>query len=289
MTTAGTRAVINTGKGKMDTDLKKSRWVWRPKGHYWDHDQRTMDQFMSRRVGIQRFMLLGTHAVVDMCDPKGGTEREVDIIKKTENQAKRQTEHGMEKMCKINGKSKMPNSDSNTEESATVKIKWRHQSFQQAHLCAIDKDCEDFEADPSQRNKEEHGEHYEDYLEFARSKKFVHLKFPKCDFWLDSVQFLGHVIDSSGVHVDPAKIEAIKNWAAPTTPTEANVVADALSRKDKEPIRVRALVVTAETPKPSGLLQQPEIPIWKWERITMDFYLPRTPSGMDSIWDLVDH
>ncbi|GKF03507.1 retrotransposon protein, putative, ty3-gypsy subclass, partial [Tanacetum coccineum] len=35
---------------------------------------------------------------------------------------------------------------------------------------------------------------------------------------LDSVQFLGHVIDHSGVHVDPAKIEAIKNWVAPTTP-----------------------------------------------------------------------
>nr|GFA99728.1 putative reverse transcriptase domain-containing protein [Tanacetum cinerariifolium] len=36
----------------------------------------------------------------------------------------------------------------------------------------------------------------------------------------DSVQFLGHVIDRSGVHVDPAKIEAIKSWATPTTPTE---------------------------------------------------------------------
>ncbi|GJW33765.1 hypothetical protein Tco_0053797 [Tanacetum coccineum] len=36
-TTVGTRAVVNTGKGKMDTDLKKSRWVWRPKGHYLDH------------------------------------------------------------------------------------------------------------------------------------------------------------------------------------------------------------------------------------------------------------
>ncbi|GKB45974.1 putative reverse transcriptase domain-containing protein, partial [Tanacetum coccineum] len=34
------------------------------------------------------------------------------------------------------------------------------------------------------------------------------------------VQFMGHVIDRSGVHVDPAKIEAIKSWAAPTTPTE---------------------------------------------------------------------
>ncbi|GJR73031.1 putative reverse transcriptase domain-containing protein [Tanacetum coccineum] len=44
--------------------------------------------------------------------------------------------------------------------------------------------------------------------------------------------------------------------------------------------------VKAEHQKPSGLLQQPEIPVWKWERITMDFIskLPRTPSGYDSIW-----
>ncbi|GJS53137.1 putative reverse transcriptase domain-containing protein [Tanacetum coccineum] len=380
------------------------------------------------------------------------------------------------------------------------------------------------------KNKEEHGKHLKTILNLLWSEK-LYAKFSKCDFWLDSVQFLGHVIDSNGVHVDPAKIEAIKNWAAPTTPTEvrqflglagyyrsahniitkparnaktlfvfcdaslkgfgavlmqrekviayasrqlrkneenytthdlelgavvfalrlwrhylygtkctvytdhkslqyildqkelnmrqrrwiellsdydcviryhpgkANVVADALSRKDKEPIRVRALVVTvhnnlpgqiqnaqdeackkenigaegfrgegepfevrsdgtkclkgrvwiplfgglrdlimleshkskysihpgsdkmyhdlrklywwpnmkadiatyvskcltcakvkAEHQKPSGLLQQPEIPVWKWERITMDFItkLPRTPSGYDSIWVIVD-
>ncbi|GJT40075.1 putative reverse transcriptase domain-containing protein [Tanacetum coccineum] len=46
----------------------------------------------------------------------------------------------------------------------------------------------------------------------------------------------------------------------------------------------------AEHQKPSGLLQQPEIPEWKWEKITMDFVsgLPRTPSGYDSIWVIVD-
>ncbi|GKE90654.1 hypothetical protein Tco_1571749 [Tanacetum coccineum] len=37
MTTAGTRAVVNTSKGKMDNALKKSRWVWKPKGNYMDH------------------------------------------------------------------------------------------------------------------------------------------------------------------------------------------------------------------------------------------------------------
>ncbi|GKC34116.1 reverse transcriptase domain-containing protein [Tanacetum coccineum] len=45
-------------------------------------------------------------------------------------------------------------------------------------------------------------------------------KFSKCDFWISIVQFLGHVIDSQGIHVNPAKIEAVKNWPSPTTPTE---------------------------------------------------------------------
>ncbi|GJZ49863.1 putative reverse transcriptase domain-containing protein [Tanacetum coccineum] len=42
----------------------------------------------------------------------------------------------------------------------------------------------------------------------------------KCDFWLSKVQFLGHVIDSEGIHVDPEKIESIKDWESPKTPTE---------------------------------------------------------------------
>ncbi|GJU07543.1 putative reverse transcriptase domain-containing protein [Tanacetum coccineum] len=48
--------------------------------------------------------------------------------------------------------------------------------------------------------------------------------------------------------------------------------------------------VKVEHQKPSGFLQQPEIPFWKWERITMDFVsgLPRTPSGYDTIWVIVD-
>ncbi|GJW95910.1 putative reverse transcriptase domain-containing protein [Tanacetum coccineum] len=48
--------------------------------------------------------------------------------------------------------------------------------------------------------------------------------------------------------------------------------------------------VKAECQKPSGLLIQPEIPTWKWERITMDFVtkLPKTSSGHDTIWIIVD-
>ncbi|GJU78772.1 putative reverse transcriptase domain-containing protein [Tanacetum coccineum] len=331
------------------------------------------------------------------------------------------------------------------------------------------------------KDKEEHGKHLKIILELLKKER-LYAKFSKCDFWLDSVQFLGYVIDNKGVHVDPAKIEALKNWVAPMTPTEgkeeeeafqtlkqkfcsspilalpegtenfgvycdaslkgygavlmqrekviayasrqlkthkenytthdefgairyhlgkANVVADALSRKERiKPLRVRALMMTvyndlpkqileaqkegmkkknmkaknlrrlikqifefrpdrtrcfrnrvwllrfgglrdlimheshkskysihpgsdkmyqdlkllywwtnmkaniatyvskcltcakvkAEHQKPSGLLQQPEILVWKWERITMDFVsgLPRTPSGYDTIWVIVD-
>ncbi|GKA30999.1 putative reverse transcriptase domain-containing protein [Tanacetum coccineum] len=341
-------------------------------------------------------------------------------------------------------------------------------------------------------SKEEHGEHLKTILELLK-KEQLYAKFSKCDLFLKSMQFLGHVIDSKGVYVDLAKIEAIKNWVAPTTSTEgkdeeeafqllkqklccapilalpegskdfvmycdaslkgfedvlmqrdkiiayssqqlrtheenymthdlelgaivfalsdydckiryhpgkANVVADALSRKEREPSRVRALVMTVhlnlpkqirnaqseamkkknvkaenlgrlikqifvvcsdgtkcfdkrvwlpryrglrnlimhelhnskysihpgsdkmyqdlkklywwpnmnaditiyvskcltctkvkvEHQKSSGLLQQPKIPVWKWERITMDFIvgLPRTPSRYDSIWVIVD-
>nr|GFA44124.1 putative reverse transcriptase domain-containing protein [Tanacetum cinerariifolium] len=249
------------------------------------------------------------------------------------------------------------------------------------------------------KNKEELGEHLKTILKLLKDEK-LYAKFSKCDFWLSFVQFLGHVIDSSGIHVDPAKIEAIKSWVAPTTPTEVRqflglagyyrrfikefsliakpltkltqknkpfvwgnneeeafqtlkrklcsapilslpegsedfvVYCDASLRgfraiKDKEPIRVCTLVVTvhnnlpeqirsvqakacekenigaegfvgkgepfevradAEHQRPLGLLQQPEIPVWKWERITMDFIpkLPRTQSGYDSIWVIVD-
>ncbi|GJT09668.1 putative reverse transcriptase domain-containing protein [Tanacetum coccineum] len=51
-------------------------------------------------------------------------------------------------------------------------------------------------------------------------KEELYAKFSKCEFWISRVQFLGHVIDCRGIHVDPAKIESIKDWASPKTPTE---------------------------------------------------------------------
>ncbi|GJY99888.1 hypothetical protein Tco_0517318 [Tanacetum coccineum] len=66
---------------------------------------------------------------------------------------------------------------------------------------------------------EEHAEHLKLILELLK-KEELYAKFSKCEFWLSKVQFLSHVIDSEGIHVDPAKIESIKDWASPKTPTE---------------------------------------------------------------------
>ena len=69
------------------------------------------------------------------------------------------------------------------------------------------------------KNEKEHEEHLRTVLELLKEEQ-LYAKFSKCEFWLREVQFLGHVINSDGIHVDPAKIEAIKNWDVPTTPTE---------------------------------------------------------------------
>nr|GFB73960.1 putative reverse transcriptase domain-containing protein [Tanacetum cinerariifolium] len=179
----------------------------------------------------------------------------------------------------------------------------------------------------------------------------LYAKFSKCEFWIPKVQFLGHMIDSQGIQVDPAKIESVKNWASPKSPTKtrqflglagyyrrfiegfskvakpmtkltqkkiryhlgkANVVADDLSRKEREPpLRVRALVMTIGLDLPrqilnaktetrklenikkedvGGLLVQPKISEWKWDNITMDFVtkLPKSSQGYGTIWVIVD-
>ncbi|GJR53830.1 putative reverse transcriptase domain-containing protein [Tanacetum coccineum] len=69
------------------------------------------------------------------------------------------------------------------------------------------------------KNKEEHEERLKLILELLK-KEELYAKFSKCKFWILKVQFLGHVIDSKGIHVDPAKIESIKDWASPKSPTE---------------------------------------------------------------------
>ncbi|GJT44992.1 putative reverse transcriptase domain-containing protein [Tanacetum coccineum] len=198
--------------------------------------------------------------------------------------------------------------------------------------------------------------------------------------FISIVHILGHVIESQGIHVDPAKIKAVKDWASLTTPTEIrqfsrlagyyrrfieaqteaikeeNIEAENLRGMDKtfnvrpdgtrciknrswlphfsglrdlimyeshkskysiHPgsdkmyqdlkklywwLNIKAIIaeyvgkcltcfrVKAECQKPSSLLVQPNIPTWKWERITMDFVtkLPKTSSDHDTIWVIVD-
>nr|GEX55692.1 putative reverse transcriptase domain-containing protein [Tanacetum cinerariifolium] len=69
------------------------------------------------------------------------------------------------------------------------------------------------------KNEEEHEEHLKAILELLK-KEELYAKFSKCEFQIPKVQFLGHVIDNQGIHVDPAKIESVKDWASPKSPTE---------------------------------------------------------------------
>ncbi|GJX87442.1 putative reverse transcriptase domain-containing protein [Tanacetum coccineum] len=119
------------------------------------------------------------------------------------------------------------------------------------------------------KSKKEHEGHLKLILKLLKEEE-LYAKFSKSELWLSKVQFLSHVINSEGIHVDPAKIESIKDWASPKTPTDIH----------------RFL----EYQKPSRLLVQPEIPQLKWENITMDFVtkLPKTATGHDTIWVVVD-
>nr|GEZ61836.1 putative reverse transcriptase domain-containing protein [Tanacetum cinerariifolium] len=158
------------------------------------------------------------------------------------------------------------------------------------------------------KDEKEHEEHLKAILELLK-KEELYAKFSKCEFWIPKVQFLSHVIDSQGIHVDPAKIRSVKDWVSPKSPTEirqflrlagyyrrfiegfskipkpmtkltqkkvkfewgdkqeatfqllkqklwkANVVADALSRKEREPpLRVRALAMTIGLDLPRQIL-----------------------------------
>ncbi|KAJ0557459.1 putative nucleotidyltransferase, Ribonuclease H [Helianthus annuus] len=65
----------------------------------------------------------------------------------------------------------------------------------------------------------EHCQHLHALLTLLRKEK-LYAKFSKCEFWLQEVQFLGHMVNHEGIHVDPAKIEAITNWKVPQTAME---------------------------------------------------------------------
>nr|GEV56216.1 reverse transcriptase domain-containing protein [Tanacetum cinerariifolium] len=146
----------------------------------------------------------------------------------------------------------------------------------------------------------------------------------KCVVFTDH-KSLEHILDQKELNMRQRRwLELLRDYDCEIRyhPGKANVVADALSQKERiKPLRVRALVLTiarstyswiimlewekldtlsskcltyekvkAECQKPSGLLVQPVILVWKWENITMDFVtkLPKTSTGQDTIWVVFD-
>jgi hypothetical protein len=69
------------------------------------------------------------------------------------------------------------------------------------------------------KSYEEHKNHLRQVLQILREKK-LYAKLSKCEFWLEEVKFLGHVITKEGIAVDPAKVETILSWEQPRTVTE---------------------------------------------------------------------
>ncbi|XP_073120882.1 uncharacterized protein [Henckelia pumila] len=64
------------------------------------------------------------------------------------------------------------------------------------------------------KNKVEHSHYLRTVLEVLRERKLF-AKFDKCEFWLEKLEFLGHIISESGVEVDPSKVQAVKELSVP--------------------------------------------------------------------------
>jgi hypothetical protein len=66
------------------------------------------------------------------------------------------------------------------------------------------------------KNEEDHAKHLHIVLQHLRDHQ-LYAKFSKCEFWLDSVKFLGHNISSEGIAVDPSKVQEVMEWKPPTS------------------------------------------------------------------------
>ena len=69
------------------------------------------------------------------------------------------------------------------------------------------------------KTQEEHAEHLRLVLSVLREKQ-LYAKLSKCEFWMDEVQFLGHVISAQGILVDPAKVDVVVKWESPKSNTK---------------------------------------------------------------------
>jgi hypothetical protein len=64
------------------------------------------------------------------------------------------------------------------------------------------------------KNEKEHAKHLRIVLQHLRDHK-IYAKFSKCEFWLDSVKFLGHTISKDGISIDPSKVQEVMDWKPP--------------------------------------------------------------------------
>jgi hypothetical protein len=69
------------------------------------------------------------------------------------------------------------------------------------------------------RSESGHEEHLRLVMQKLRDNQ-LYAKFSKCEFWIDKVPFLGHIISNGGIAVDPAKVKEIMEWRVPTTVIE---------------------------------------------------------------------
>ena len=66
------------------------------------------------------------------------------------------------------------------------------------------------------KSREEHKHHLSIVLQTLRDRQ-LYAKLKKCDFWLDKVSFLRHVVTKDGISIDPGKVDAMSNWRRPNT------------------------------------------------------------------------
>ncbi|GJY31055.1 putative reverse transcriptase domain-containing protein [Tanacetum coccineum] len=153
------------------------------------------------------------------------------------------------------------------------------------------------------KSEEEHEVHLKTILDLLEKEK-LYAKFSKCEFWLKEVQFLGHVVNRDGIHVDPSKVESVKNWKTPESSTKIRSFLGLAGyyRRFIENFSKIAKPLTLFKTKDFGRLRKlpriskpqtewlREIPEWKWEKITKNFVikLPKSSSGHDTIWVIVD-